>query len=403
MLPHQRKIIREKFTEINSIEGLLSLIKLVNKMLYDETAKPVKLKSLTYYSNPKLRGEVYEEFKVPKKSGGYRLIHSPATGLKSIQRAIAHILQALFDPHPNATGFVPGKSVVDNAKAHTRMNFVFNTDLKDFFPSVDKPRFWKRLHYPPFNLNKETDRLELANRISAICFTELEVERKIDGQWEKQTKDVLPQGAPTSPVITNIICYRLDEKLTDLAERYGCTYTRYADDITFSSDHNIYVKGGDFRTELRNLIEQENFNIKEKKTRLHTKTERQEVTGLTVNEKVNVNRRYIKQLRHWIYFWETYGQEKAAELIMNNYKADKGHVKKGEPDIENMISGKLLYLKMVKGDQSRAYKKLQHRFDVLTGKSNDFDPNKLIEIWRGNGIEEAMDYFYASKARDKTN
>jgi retron-type reverse transcriptase len=394
MLPHQRKKIRAKYSEIHDLEDFLSLLLLVNRMLYGETAQDIKLKSLTFYSNPKIRGIVYEKFKVPKKSGGYRTIHSPASGLKSIQRAIAHILQSVFDPNPNATGFVLDKSVVDNAKPHTGKNFVFNIDLKDFFSSIDKPRFWKRLHYPPFDLNEETGRLELANRITAICFTELEVERKVEGQWQKQTKDVLPQGAPTSPVITNIICYRLDEKLSSLAKKFGCTYTRYADDITFSSDHNIYEKAGDFRTELSKLIEQENFYIQKKKTRLHTKTERQEVTGLTVNEKVNVNRRYIKQLRHWIYFWERYGQEKAEQLILNNYRVDKGHIKKGEPNIENIISGKLLYLKMVKGPNNRCYKKLQHRFDVLLGQAVDFDPDKLFEIWNANGIEAAMEYYY---------
>jgi len=394
MLPHQRKIIRDKFAEAKSIEDLLSLIKLVNELLYGETVKVVKLKSITFYSNPKLRGDVYEEFKIPKKSGGYRTIHSPVSGLKSIQRAIAYILQAVFAPHPNATGFINDKSVVDNAMPHTGKNFVFNTDLKDFFPSVDKPRFWKRLQYHPFNLDNETGRLELANRISALCFTELEVERKVKGKWAKRKIEALPQGAPTSPVITNIICYRLDEKLTDLAERYGCTYTRYADDITFSSNHNIYDKGGSFRKELRELINEENFNIKDKKTRLHTKTERQEVTGLTVNEKVNVNRRYIKQLRHWIYLWERYGIEEAEKLILNNYMADKGHVKKGQPNIQNVIDGKLRYLKMVKGAENRSYKKLQHRFDVMTKGTIDFDPDELFEIWNSDGIEAAMEYYY---------
>jgi len=394
MLPHQRTTIRNKFSETKSMEDLLSLIKLVNEMLYGESAKAVKLKSLTYYSNPRLRGDVYEQFKIPKKSGGVRIIHSPVSGLKSIQRSIAHILQSVFEPHPNATGFVTDKSVVDNAKPHTGKNFVFNTDLKDFFPSIDKPRFWKRLQYPPFNLNRNNGRLELANRISAICFTDLEVERKVEEHWKKQVKDVLPQGAPTSPIITNIICYRLDVKLTSLAEQFGCAYTRYADDITFSSDHNIYGKGGDFRSELNKLIDEENFHIKTKKTRLTTKTERQEVTGLTVNEKVNVNRRYIKQLRHWVYFWERYGKEKAEELILNNYRADKGHVKNGEPDIENVIDGKLRYLKMVKGANDHTYRKLQHRFEVLTGKSIDFNPDKLFEVWDSGGIEAAMEYYY---------
>lgn len=395
MTPHQKKIIQEKFSETKSMKDLLSLIDFVNGMFYGKSAKPIKHKSLTYYSNPVLRGDVYETFKIPKKSGGVRVIHAPVSGLKNIQRAIAHILQAVFEAHPNATGFVPDKSIVDNAKPHTGKNFVFNTDLKDFFPSVDKPRFWKRLQYPPFNLNAKNNRLDLANRISAICFTNFEVERKVGNVWQKKLLDVLPQGAPTSPVITNIICYRLDVKLTSLAEKFGCIYTRYADDITFSSDHNVYQKGGEFRIALQKLINEENFQIKSQKTRLQTKTERQEVTGLTVNEKVNVSRKYTKQLRHWIYLWEKYGKEKAEELILHNYRADKGHVKKGEPDIINVLDGKLLYLKMVKGANNQSYRKLRHRFEVLTGKSVNFDPDKLFEIWDSSGIEAAMEYYYA--------
>ena len=397
MLPQQRKIIRDKFSETNSIEDLLLLINLVNEMLYGESFKGLKLKSLTYYSNPKIRGNVYEQFKIPKKSGGFRVIHSPVTGLKSIQKAIAYILQSVFEPHPNATGFLPHKSVVDNAKPHTGKNYVFNTDLRDFFPSIDKPRFWKRLQFHPFNLSMDNKRIELANRISAICFTELEVERKVDGGWEKTMKDVLPQGAPTSPIITNIICHRLDVKLTALSEKFGCTYSRYADDLTFSSNHNIYKKNSEFRIELKQLINEENFHVNPKKTRLNTKTERQEVTGLTVNKMVNVNRRYLKQLRHWLYLWESYGKEKANELILNNYRADKGHLKKGDPDIENVIDGKLRYLKMVKGTKNHTYKKLQHRFEVLTGRSIDFDPDKLFEAWDAKGIEHAMEYYYSLK------
>ncbi|MDZ7720329.1 MAG: hypothetical protein U5K72_16050 [Balneolaceae bacterium] len=120
------------------------------------------------------------------------------------------------------------------------------------------------------------------------------------------------------------------------------------------------------------------------------------MTGLIVNEKVNVRRRYVKQLRHWIYFWERYGYEKAEELISNAYVKDKGHIKNGTPKIENLIHGKLQYLKMVKGHSDTTYKKLKHRFDVLIGESRDFDPDKLISIWRTNGIWEAMNYFYKS-------
>ncbi|MDZ7720330.1 MAG: reverse transcriptase domain-containing protein [Balneolaceae bacterium] len=147
-------IIKEQFNEMHSLEDLLSLLNLINSFLYGNKARPIQIKSLTYYSSPRKVTDSSKEFKIPKKSGGFRTIHAPKGGLKSIQRSIAILLQSLFEPHPAATGFVDNKSIVDNARAHVDKEFVFNIDLKDFFPSIDKPRFWKRIQYSPFNLNK---------------------------------------------------------------------------------------------------------------------------------------------------------------------------------------------------------------------------------------------------------
>src|SRR5690606_14368924 len=124
--------------------------------------------------------------------------------------------------------------------------------------------------------------------------------------------NVLPQGAPTSPVLTNAICERLDVRLHGVAKRFGMNYTRYADDLTFSSMHNtyeikpgvsakIYEKDSAFDQEVRRIIADQNFHIKESKVRLQKPGYRQEVTGLSVNNKINVSGRYVKQLRQWIF------------------------------------------------------------------------------------------------------
>lgn len=399
LLPEEQiSIVRANFKNMNSLHDLVELINIVNGMLYPGYAnlKPVKLKSITYYSNPKLASKSYSVFDVPKKTGGKRQIHAPVNGLKHIQQTLAVILQCIFEPHPAAKGFVAGKAITDNAKPHIGKNYVFNIDLKDFFPSVDKPRFWKRLQYPPFNLNKETGRLEIANRLAGLCFTEMDVERNIDNQWQIVNLDVLPQGAPTSPVITNIIAERLDKRLSGLAKRFGCTYTRYADDITFSSMHNVYQPDGDFRKELKRIVDSQSFVINQKKTRLQKNEHRQEVTGITVNEKLNVNRRYIKQLRHWLYFWEKYGEEKANDLFIKAYSADKGHVNQEEPAMRQVIDGKLLYLKMVKGEDDTTYLKLKNRFEALKDGTRPIDINKLLNIWENKGVEAAMNYYYVT-------
>jgi hypothetical protein len=302
-------------------------------------------------------------------------------------------------------GFVRDKSIVTNARQHAASNYVYNIDLKDFFPSIDQARVWKCMQLRPFNLTKEstekktdtaTNRLEIANIIAALCCTEMEVERiNKDGDWEKVKRNVLPQGAPTSPVMTNIVCQRLDFLLTGVAKRFNLKYTRYADDITFSSMHNVYQQGSDFLSELNRIIIQQGFTIKESKTRLQKQGYRQEVTGLIVNEKVNVQQRYIKQLRMWLYYWERYGYDKAFEFFLPQYKADRGFSKKGKPDMANVIGGKLDYLRMVKGSENETYLKLKGRFDKLMEYMGPI--TTIIDEWETNGIENAMELYYKNE------
>jgi hypothetical protein len=238
----------------------------------------------------------------------------------------------------------------------------------------------------------DTNRLDIANIIASLCCTEMEVERKnTAGEWEIVKRNVLPQGAPTSPVITNIICQRLDYLLAAVAKRFHLRYSRYADDITFSSMHNVYQPESDFLKEINRIITEQGFHIKENKTRLQKDGYRKEVTGLLVNEKANVHQRYIKQLRMWLYYWERYGYERASVFFIKQYVADKGHVRKGKPDMANVIAGKLYYLKMVKGLKDGTYKTLKGRFDKLAG---DTDPiNQLLDIWETEGIEIAIEMY----------
>lgn len=457
MKPEQTHIdqIRISFGKIQSKEDFLQLLNDVKPMIYGVKTVPFELKQITWYSNPRLRGNRYAEFKIKKKSGGDRTIHSPVNGLKAIQKTLSFILQCVFDPHEAATGFVRNRSIVDNARIHAGSRYVYNIDLKDFFQSIDQARVWKCLQLLPFNLTKEStvkpkymkwedfkreklktdkpvtanpgngrmfirtpsgiiliasnfdatkekfvirgdnrlvtkegvslkgtlwltnhipsaNRLAVANIIAALCCTEMDVERRNEqGDWIMVRRNVLPQGAPTSPVITNIICQRLDYLLAGTAKRFGLKYSRYADDITFSSDHNVYNPESDFVKELQRIITDQGFHVRESKTRLQKETYRQEVTGLLVNEKVNVQKRYIKQLRLWLYYWERYGYDRAYGFFIRQYLTDKGHIKKGNPDMASVISGKLDFLKMVKGGDSEMYLNLKARFAILIPIKNN--------------------------------
>lgn len=395
--PAHINIVKSSFEKMQTKEDLLQLLNEVKPLIYGDKTVPFDLKQLTWYANPKLSLRRYTEFKIKKKSGSERSIHAPIEGLKALQKTLSVILQCIFQPHQAAMGFVPNKSIVDNAKLHTGSKFVYNIDLKDFFPSVDQARVWKCLQLRPFNLNNNTpksNRIQLANMLAAICCTEMEVERKNEhGQWELIKRNVLPQGAPTSPVITNIVCQRLDYLLTGVAKRFGLNYSRYADDITFSAMYDVFQAESDFQKELHRIITEQGFHIKESKTRLQKNGYRKEVTGLLVNEHVNVQQRYIKQLRMWLYYWERYGEEKAYGFFLQQYLADKGHIVKGNPNMANVIKGKLDYLKMVKGGESELYLKLKGRFDELTGKIDIIE--KLVDIWEHKGIDEAMNFYYA--------
>jgi hypothetical protein len=487
-------------------------------MIYGKKTIPFELNQLTWFANPKLSGKRYLEFKIKKKSGSLRSIHAPVNGLKAIQKALALILGCVYEPNQSATGFLWGKSILDNAQIHVGSRYVYNVDLKDFFPSIDQARVWKCLQLKPFNLSstsprkdfqqddstsfsfwnlpkrsfdvdineliwkisytgyflnkgnycvnlkdggkilykievvensnsqgiitvfiqksdfkivrskaevvsteknldfisvlkyfvwqlienhqkkihQKNSRIRIANIIASLCCTEMEVERKNENdEWGKVKRNVLPQGAPTSPVITNIVCQKLDYLLSGVAKRFGLKYSRYADDITFSSMHNVYQPESEFLKELHRIIAEQNFHIKESKTRLQKDGYRKEVTGLLVNEKANVQQRYIKQLRMWLYYWERYGYERASVFFLQQYIADKGHVKNGKPDMANVIAGKLDYLKMVKGGDNELYLKLKSRLNLLICF---VDPiNQVLNVWETDGIEQAMDIYYKNK------
>lgn len=322
---------------------------------------PFTEKQLNFYCNPNHTTHRYRQFKIKKKSGGFRQITAPKRQtFMMMLSAVNEILRSMYTPSAFAMGFTDGRSVVTNAAVHKGHNYVFNIDLKDFFPSIHQARVWKRLQLAPFHFP-----VTIASLIAGLCSMK-DSYKKEDGTLDY--KYILPQGAPTSPVITNMICDKLDRRLAGLAKRFGLSYTRYADDITFSSMHNVYQSNGPFRKELERIITDQGFTINESKTRLQKKGSRQEVTGIVVSEKLNVTRKYVQDVRNILYMWDRYGYNVAYSKFFPLYKAEKGHVKKGNPDLINVIDGKLMYLKMVKGDEDSVYQRLYTKFCKLTNK-----------------------------------
>ena len=351
---------------LNSKEDLLKLLNRIKADELGDNAYPISLQSINYYCNPNHTRMRYRSFEIAKKSGGMRQIDAPCRGLKNILHYLNYILQAIHNPSAAAYGFIPGKSVADNAEMHVGQNYVLNIDLKDFFPSISQARVWKRLQLPPFNFKQE-----VANVIAGLC-----AQRKV--QDDGIVKYILPQGAPTSPTITNMICDSMDRKLTRLANRFNLVYTRYADDMTFSSNHYVYSENGQFWKELNRIISEQGFSMNSAKTRLQKKGSRQEVTGLIVCDKVNVVREYVYEIRNLLHIWEKYGFMEANARFIPHYKLKNGRLKRGYPDMINVLSGKLQYLKMVKGASDAVFLKLQDRFNNLLSNFPNYGTDDLI-------------------------
>lgn len=341
------------FARTYSKSDLLELLNFINESFYGEDCFSFNLEELNCYIYDRTTG--YTHFIVKKKNGDDRIICAPDSRLKQVQRCLNILFQALYTPQENAFGYIKGKSIVDNAKVHVGNRYVYNIDLKDFFSSIHIECVFKRLQHHPFNLNVQNGRSAIARMIAALCCHKIE-------NTSENIQEVLPQGAPTSPILTNIICEKLDYLLESTARRFNLKYSRYVDDITFSSMHNIYQDNGKFILIIKQIIEAQGFLINEAKTRLQKKGFRQEVTGLIVNDKVNVHKGYIKELRKWLYYWETYGYDRANSYFQIAYQ---NKMRKGNPSIENVLVGKLEYLKMVKGFNNATYLNLKMRFDKL--------------------------------------
>lgn len=372
----QKLYIKNSFENLQSLDDLVSIINYTLTKVFSFVG--ITKENILFNTNPS--NQRYRSFTIKKKTGGERVINAPKLLLVRTQKALSAIFTICMKIHPKAMGFTEGKSVVTNAQLHIGKNYVYNIDLKDFFHSFKKWQIKRIFTQTSFQLPEE-----IANYLASLCVHTID----IDGKKEQ----VLPQGAPTSPILTNILCKKMDIALDKLAKKYKATYSRYADDITFSSNKSVF-NNPIFLQELEAIIHKNKLQINPKKTRLQKKTNRQEVTGITVNEKLNTTRKYVKQIRMWIYLIEKYGVEKAETIFRKDYIKEKGHIKCNKNPMFSVIGGKLLYLKMVKSQEDSTYQKLAQRFDKICG----FNVDAILDVWEKEGKEKAMEVFEATKS-----
>jgi retron-type reverse transcriptase len=256
------------------------------------------------YARSTSRVTHYVRFEIPKRTGGTRLISAPMPRLKAAQHWVLRNILDPLDCHDAAHGFRLQRSIVSNAEPHVGADVVVNVDLKDFFPSVDYKRVkgvFRGLGYGE----------EVAILLALLCTEPQVVTVELDGErYHVAISDrALPQGAPTSPAITNRLCRRLDARLAGAARSHGFRYTRYADDLSFSARGDGARRVGKMLAQAKYIAEDEGFTIHEKKTRVFRKGRRQEVTGLVVNDRVSVNRETLRRFRATLFQIEKDGPE----------------------------------------------------------------------------------------------
>ena len=245
----------------------------------------------------------YKRFLTPKKTGGERLISAPMPRLKATQTKILTEILEKVELHDAAHGFCPERSILSNARPHVKPAILINMDIKDFFPSVH----WKRVRGVFQGMGYSE---QVAVLLALLCTEPDTKEVELDGErwYVAQGERRLPQGSPASPAITNIICRRMDARLAGLGKKLGFNYTRYADDLTFSTRD----KDADVKTllgALKRLVREEGFEPHPEKTRVLRRGRRQEVTGLVVNETPKLPRKRLRQFRALLQQVETRGPE----------------------------------------------------------------------------------------------
>ena len=270
------------------------------------TAMGISLEELRFLAFERRVSRIshYRRFALPKKTGGERIISAPMPRLKRAQYWILDNVLACAPVHGAAHGFLKGRSIVSNALPHVGKDVVINIDLKNFFPSIGMPRIkgvFRELGYSE----------QIATTLALLCTEASTQEVSVDGEtfFVAHGTRALPQGAPSSPALTNILCRRLDARLQGAAAKLGFAYTRYADDLTFSGDASASKLAGKMLWRARQIVASEGFTPHPEKQHVMRSAQRQSVTGIVVNQKPAIERDTLRRFRATLYQIEKDGPE----------------------------------------------------------------------------------------------
>lgn len=282
------------------------------------------LTGLDYYTTRyiiKFRSSFYKEYYITKKRGGFRKISSPYRPLKIMQQYIAKYILSNVPIHEKAFGFVPTKSIYHNAKEHVNQDCILNIDLCNFFETISSKKIYSIFMNMGYASNLCVD-------FSKICTAAIE---------SKSLLPVLPQGAPTSPVLSNICAYNLDKRLDRFAHKNNLVYSRYADDITFSGLRKDLPKV----SFLKRVIEDEGFKLNTSKIRLYTKKNNKRIiTGLLVDDSVRIPKKFKKEIFRHLHFCQKYSPKEHIDYLNSKRSKPKGY-------FYEWLKGKISFVQMV--------------------------------------------------------
>ncbi len=283
-----------------------------------------------------------------KRSGGVRLIESPKSNLKALQRRILSGILDCIPAHAAAHGFVKGRSIATFALPHVGKRVVLRLDLQDFFPAFPRARaqaIFRTLGYPD----------PVANCLGGICTNTVprEVWRSRPPEIDAATwlegglmyaQSHLPQGAPTSPALANLAAYRLDCRLSGLAKSAGAVYSRYADDLAFSGEEEFGKAVERLAIHAAAIALEEGFSVNHHKTRIMRRGRRQVLAGVVVNAKMNLRRCDVERLE--------------ATLVNCARLGPESQNRERLPDFRAHLQGRVGYVEMINRDKGRRLRKL---------------------------------------------
>lgn len=313
--------LKTQFCSLRSVTEFSMLVKTEKRKLQLLAAQPA-----------------YNTFTVPKKDGGERLIEAPAPALKKVQGSINRFLQSIYylEKTTAAHGFVVGvrndddrRNILTNAKKHLNKTYLLNIDLQDFFHTVTRDEVLEVFMKPPFNFKRQLPDL-LADLLT------------YSGR--------LPMGAPTSPVLSNFACREMDRRLTAMAEDMLWAYTRYADDMSFSSNRNIDEET--VNTVIR-IIREEGFVPNKRKIKVYGPKDQKVVTGLLISDKVSLEDNYLAQL-------ETDIRQLGDVLLAQNEQGQLAT--RWVEQLKQQVRGRLSFAGFVLGRRHERYNQLKDAY-----------------------------------------